>query len=214
MERVRDLGGVGQRVVEPLAIRARQIHRRPHDAVTPCLVTVLEPGRRCLRRSALDHIEELRRLGHVDDRGHPRPTLPGPGPHEQHLVEAERGDLADASRVIDQRRAVAITASITVCQSQTTSPATADTARPWPTWLIIGGERSPMPGSKAGARLPLNVVDPFRFEPPRGELAGFEPHADQPRLVGQPGTALEDPLPNRCVRRWDSAGTTAERWPC
>ncbi len=73
LERVRDLHGVGQRVVERLAIRTRQIQRSPLDAIPPRLVAVLEPARRRLRAAPLDHIDQLRPRGDIDDRGRPRP---------------------------------------------------------------------------------------------------------------------------------------------
>src|SRR3546814_8349373 len=60
MKRVSDLGRVGQRVVEGLAIRARQVQRRRLDAIPPGLRAGGEPVRRRLRAAALDNIEELR----------------------------------------------------------------------------------------------------------------------------------------------------------
>lgn len=68
VERVRDLGGVGERVVERLAVRPRQVQRCPGDVGPPRLGAGLNPLRRGLRRAALDHIEQLRRRGDIDKR--------------------------------------------------------------------------------------------------------------------------------------------------
>ena len=63
VERVRDLDRVRQRVVERLAIRPRQIQRRPPDVVPPRLWLAVDPCRRRLGCATLDNIEELARPG-------------------------------------------------------------------------------------------------------------------------------------------------------
>jgi hypothetical protein len=66
----------------------------------------------------------------IDDRGAPYLGSPPSLPAEQRLVQPERVNVADAIGVLDQCRAVGVTASLTVCQSQPSSRAYSATVRP------------------------------------------------------------------------------------
>ena len=139
MERVGDLDGVGQHRVEHRPIRARQIQRRPRD--------VRPPRRRCVRR-ATGTAPTLLRPGttssscparDVDDRRRPPLTVPRPDPHEQRLVQPERGRLTDPVRiVIDERGAVGDHRVVDrVPVTARARPATSFTVRPCrPTWTV------------------------------------------------------------------------------
>src|SRR3546814_17285728 len=106
MKRVSDLGRVGQRVVEGLAIRARQVQRRRLDAIPPGLRAGGEPVRGRLRAAALDNIEELRWPSDINNRRHPRPVAPRPGAPAQGLVETDRADRPEPPRILNPRSAV------------------------------------------------------------------------------------------------------------
>ena len=54
---VRHLGGVGEGVVEGLAVRARQVQDPPADLVTPVLGSILEPPGWADGGAAGDHIQ-------------------------------------------------------------------------------------------------------------------------------------------------------------
>ena len=101
MERVGDLGGVGEHRVEHGAIRRRQIQGRPLDARTPRLGVGSEPTARLAAVTTRDDIEELA-AAHVDDLG--RPPLPPQRSlaGEQGLIEPDRGDRAKPARVVNQ----------------------------------------------------------------------------------------------------------------
>ncbi|MEZ5240829.1 MAG: hypothetical protein R2696_03730 [Microthrixaceae bacterium] len=105
VERISDLGRVGQRVVERLAVRPRQV-QRPQRIAAPRLRAGLQPRRGRLRGAALDHIEQLRRTVEGDDRRAPTPGLLRAGPGEERLIQPESFDGPDAGRVLDQRGAV------------------------------------------------------------------------------------------------------------
>ena len=90
VEGVSDEDRVGQRVAEGLAVGPREVDHAPGDAVAPVLGASVEPVRWGLGRAVLDDIEQLRRPGDIDDRGHPRPLVPRPLADEQGLVEPER----------------------------------------------------------------------------------------------------------------------------
>jgi hypothetical protein len=105
MERIGDLGRVGQHRVEHLAVRAGHVQRRPPDLGTPRRGRVLpanapqEP-----RHGPPRHRAAARR--HVHDRGRPLLGPPLAALDEQRLVQPERGHRADAVRVVDQPAAV------------------------------------------------------------------------------------------------------------
>ena len=97
----------GRRVVERLAVRARQVQRRPRDPVTPRL----RVGPRARPRGPWRCGPRRRRAAapggdtSTMEVTHAR-RLPRPGADEQRLVEPERGDRPDAVGVLDQRGAV------------------------------------------------------------------------------------------------------------
>ena len=172
--------------------------------------------------SALHHIEQLRRRGHVDDRGHPRPPLPAPGAHEQRLVETERAHLADAARVLDQggpvrdhrvHDGVPVTAQL--ASDRRHRSAVADLAGHPPARPI--GEPGPRRGDPGlllgpGAHLtglfratpPALVPHQHRLTPERRQIHQLDrPHVLQPRPSAAPAAAdhLGDGLdmhPQRC----------------
>jgi hypothetical protein len=129
MERISHLGHVAKGVVEGLAVRARRVQHPEADRLAPLLGLGLEPCAGTGGAAAGHDVEELGVPGaDVDDRVAPVLGTPAPGSAEQRLVWAQRADLADAVRILDQRAAVAITASLTVCQSHPSSRATSATA--------------------------------------------------------------------------------------
>lgn len=86
MERVRNLGGVGEHRVEHRAIAGRQIERRPLDPVAPSIVTCGEPAARLGSISPGHDVEELS-SAHVDDLGRPQLVAEPTDPGEQGLIE-------------------------------------------------------------------------------------------------------------------------------
>ena len=60
----------------------------------------------CSRRRATRHNVQQLSAGDVDDLGRPQSVPERSVPAEQHLIEPDRSDVADAVRVIDQRGAV------------------------------------------------------------------------------------------------------------
>ena len=71
-------------------------------AVAPLDGPLSEPGAGAGSVATRHNVEELA-AGDVDDLRRPRPTLERPRPAEQHLIEPDRSDRADAVRVVDQR---------------------------------------------------------------------------------------------------------------
>jgi hypothetical protein len=82
------------------------VHRDDLHSVTPGLGAVREPGLERGLGAALDHVEQpgwagaVADAGQVDDHGDVLVTGPGVAPHV--LVDADRGDAVEASRVVDQ----------------------------------------------------------------------------------------------------------------
>gem|GEM_PF-1565538 len=101
MERVRDLNRVRQHRVEHQPVRAPQVEGCELDPITPLLRSLLEPLARPRSVATLDHVEQLASAG-ADDLGRPRLGAPRSDPREQHLVEPDRGDVADPGRVINE----------------------------------------------------------------------------------------------------------------
>jgi hypothetical protein len=74
---------------------------------------------------------------------------------EEGLVETEGGDRPDPDGIVDQRRAVGATASMTVCQSQPSWRATSATVRPSrPTWAVAHRPARSVIPARAGAIRP------------------------------------------------------------
>src|SRR5271165_6619474 len=106
VERIGHLGGVGQHLVEHRPIGAREIEGAPAHLGSPGLAFVLEPLRWLLATSTRDDVEELAPFD-VGDGGRELLAVKRPPPHEQHLVETERTDLAVTAGLVDQGLAVA-----------------------------------------------------------------------------------------------------------
>jgi hypothetical protein len=105
VERVGDLYRVGQHEIEGGPIRSRQIQRGPAHLVAPRLASGLEPLRGAFAAAARDDVKELAGAD-IDDRGGPVLVVEPPQPHEQCLIQTQRGDGADTARVVDQGGAV------------------------------------------------------------------------------------------------------------
>jgi hypothetical protein len=106
VERVRDLARVREGVGEGLPVRPGQVEHAPGDAGSPRPGLGLDPRRRPGSCAPRDDVEQLRRASDVHDGGAPVLAAPPAGAGEERLIEAQRAHWADASRVVDQRRAV------------------------------------------------------------------------------------------------------------
>lgn len=105
VERIDNLGRVGQLLVEHLAVGAGHVQRRVADAGTPLGPSILQPTGRRSRITAFYEIEQPT-LCHVNDRRCPPLRAVAATLDEQQLIEPERGRDPDACRVIHQPAAV------------------------------------------------------------------------------------------------------------
>ncbi len=105
MERIGDLGGVGDHRVEHRPVRAGQIERRPTDLLEPRVAALGEPSARLGGAATRNNIEQPAG-GDIHDRCRPPLPPPRPLPGEQSLVQPERDRLTDPVGVLDERGAV------------------------------------------------------------------------------------------------------------
>ncbi len=105
VERVGDLGGVGQHRVVDRPVRSGQIQGRPADPAAPLVASSRQPRRGAGAVTARDHVKKPSGTD-VDDAGRPVLAPPRSLPGEQRLVENRRGDLTDAVRVVHELLAV------------------------------------------------------------------------------------------------------------
>ena len=103
MERIGDLDRVGHHRVEHQPIRARQIQRRVCDVREPLAPACFEPPARLHRAATRDNIQQLPGAD-IDDRRREGLTVPRTDPHEQRLIQPERGRRADPVRVVIDER--------------------------------------------------------------------------------------------------------------
>lgn len=99
MERIGHLDGARHHGGEDQPIGARQIQGGVANLLPPLRALGLEPRRRPLAAATRDDVEELAQAD-VDDLGGELLSAPGPHPHEEHLVEAERLNGAKARRIV------------------------------------------------------------------------------------------------------------------
>ena len=101
------------------------------------LAACFEPPARLQRAATRDNVQQTSRRGHRRSTS-TRPDDAGTDPHEQRLVQPERGRSpirsgSSSTSVVPY----AITASLTVCHAHPSSPVTSFTVRPCsPTWRV------------------------------------------------------------------------------
>ena len=103
MERVGDLAGVGQRLVEGAPVRPGEVQHAPVDALAPRLGLCEQPPGGTRSVATRDKVEQLT-LGHVHDGGAPPAGAPRAAAPEQGLIEAERLHRADPCGVRGEQR--------------------------------------------------------------------------------------------------------------
>ncbi len=101
VERVSNLGGIGEHRVEHGAIRRRQIQRGPLDLVPPRLVACGEPATWLHSGAAGHDVEELA-AAHIDDLSRPLLGAEPANAGEQRLIQPERGDRGDPVGMIHE----------------------------------------------------------------------------------------------------------------
>jgi hypothetical protein len=108
VERIGHLDGLGEGVVEGLAVGPREVEYAVADPLSPGLRAGLDPGPRSGGPAAGDDVEELGvARADVDDGGAPLLGSPSPPATEQGLVESQGADLPDPAGVaVDEGAAV------------------------------------------------------------------------------------------------------------
>ena len=103
LERIGDLGGVGQHRVRGRPVRPGQVEGDPVDPCLPVLVPFGEPR---ARRGSVTARNDIEQLAVADELGRPQPLPVGAAWHERGLVQSEGGDRPDAVGVVHEREAV------------------------------------------------------------------------------------------------------------
>ena len=105
VEGIGNEGGIGELGGEDRLVGGGQVEGAVGDGGLPGRVAVLEPLLRALTASSLDDVQELS-LADVDDGGDEARAVVGGETDEAVLVEAQRGDGAEALRVLDEGCAI------------------------------------------------------------------------------------------------------------
>ncbi len=105
VERIGDLGGVRDHGVEHGTVGAGEIEGGKADGVQPLPTLCFEPGLRVLPLATRDDVEELA-ASDIDDLGREVLKVIRTFPHEEHLIEPESVDRAEATGQVDECCAV------------------------------------------------------------------------------------------------------------